>query len=259
MGAPNLSPTFESLTSQNHTLLIPYVMAGVDDAWIDLVHAVIAAGADAVEIGLPFSDPIIDGPTIQEAGVRSLERGTTAQSVLAQLQRDEFAVPLVVMTYYNVIAHLGHERFAGEAKQAGITGAIVPDLSLEELDGWERVAENAGIDPVLLVAPSSSPERTKKICARSRGFLYGVARMGVTGERSSMTDELEAVVAKIRAFPSPPVCVGIGVSTPEQAKRVADIADGVIVGSALVRRVLDGEGPDGAGAFVSSLRNAIDA
>ena len=179
--------------------------------------------------------------------------------MLAELTRREFAAPIVVMTYFNVIAHLGIERFAGMASDAGVSGAIVPDLSLEELGPWAEEADRREIDTVLLVAPSTPPARTEQLCLRSRGFVYAVARMGVTGERAEIGDEAGLVVAKIKQFEAPPVCVGIGVSTPEQAAKVAETADGVIVGSALVRRLLDGEGPEGAARFVESLRRSIDA
>ena len=255
----DLASSFAQKRSEGRTLLVPYLMAGADDAWLDTIDAVIDAGADAVEVGLPFSDPIIDGPTIQAAGLASLERGTTGHGVLSALARREFGAPLVVMTYFNVVAHLGLERFAGLAQDAGVTGAIIPDLSLEELDPWARAADDASIATVLLVAPSTPAARTEELCARSRGFVYAVARMGVTGERADLGDEAALVVEKIRPFASPPICVGIGVSTPAQATTVAQSADGVIVGSALVRRLLDGEGPEGAARFVSSLREAIDA
>ena len=257
MSAPDLTPSFDAATGRGRTLLIPYIMAGVDGEWLDVVDAVIEAGADAVEIGLPFSDPIIDGEVIQEAGNRSLERGSTAVSLLGELSKRNFPVPLVAMTYYNVVAHLGHDRFAGLARDAGISGAIIPDLSLEEIDEWGLVADRAGIDTVMLVAPSTSPERTAHLCARSRGFVYAVARMGVTGERSELGPGVADVVAKIKAHPAPPACVGIGVSTPEQAAEVGAAADGVIVGSALVRRILEGAGAQGAGEFVRSLRGAL--
>ena len=259
MAAPDLTLSFAEHTAAGHKLLVPYVMAGAEPDWIDTIEALSLAGADASEVGLPFSDPIIDGPTIQAAGIRSLEAGTTAVSALAELARRDIAVPLVVMTYYNVIAHLGHERFAGLAIDAGVSGAIVPDLSLEEIDGWARVCDDIGIATVLLVAPSTSPERTAHVCSRSRGFVYAVARMGVTGERSELGDEAAVVVEKIRHTTSPPVCVGIGVSTPDQARRVTEVADGVVVGSALVRRLSEGSGPDGAAAFIGELRSAIEA
>jgi tryptophan synthase alpha chain len=259
VSAPSLTPSLAATVAEGRTILIPYVMAGVDSSWLEVIDAVIDAGADAVEVGLPFSDPIIDGPVIEEAGTRSLARGTTAVSVLGELAKREFSVPLVAMTYYNVVAHLGHERFAGLAAEAGISGAILADLSLEELDGWAEVADCSGIDTVLLVAPSTPPERTAALCARSRGFVYAVARMGITGERAELGGGAIEVVSKIRQHPSPPVCVGIGVSTPEQAAEVGQVADGVIVGSALVRRILEGGGAKAAGEFIGSLRGALDA
>lgn len=257
MPVVDLSASFAE-REEGHTLLVPYLMAGAEDCWLDAVEAVIAAGADAVEVGLPFSDPIIDGPTIDEAGQRSLARGTTAHGVLAELARRDLTAPIVVMTYYNVIAHLGHERFAGLAAEAGVTGAIVPDLSLEEVEPWAEVADASGIATVMLVAPSTPPDRTKRVCDRSRGFVYAVARMGVTGERSEIGGGIREVVDKIHAASSLPACVGIGVSTPEQAAEVAAVAEGVVVGSALVRRLAEGAGPEGAATFVSSIRAAID-
>jgi len=256
MGAPPLSE-LASHQAAGHTILIPYVMAGASDDWIEVVEAVIEAGADAVEIGLPFSDPMIDGPVIQAASDQSLARGTTAAGVLAELSRREFAVPLVAMTYFNVVDHLGLDRFAGLAVEAGIGGTILADLSLEESGPWSAVADREGIDTVMLVAPSTPEERTGEICTRSRGFVYAVARMGVTGEQAELGGGVAEVVAKIRRHDAPPVCVGIGVSNPEQAAQVGEVADGVIVGSALVRRLLEGEGPEGAAQFVSSLRAAL--
>ena len=257
-GAPSLEERFAQRQPASK-LLIPYLMAGAEASWVESIEAVIAAGADAVEVGLPFSDPIIDGPTVADAGNRSLQRGTTAHDVLATLASRSWGAPLVVMTYYNVIAHMGHERFAGLASEAGVSGAIIPDLSLEEIDEWAETADESGIATVMLVAPSTSAERTVRICDRSRGFVYAVARMGVTGERAEIGDEASAVVAKVSAATTLPVCVGIGVSNPEQARHVSRSADGVVVGSALVRRLAEGAGPEGAATFVASLRAAIDA
>lgn len=259
MTAPQLAPTFAKTHADGRKLLVPYVMAGAEPDWLDTLEALSLAGADALEVGLPFSDPIIDGPTIQAAGIRSLEAGTTALSALADLSRRDLGVPIVAMTYYNVIAHLGHERFAGAAHAAGISGAIVPDLSLEEIDDWAAVCDEIGISTVLLVAPSTPSDRTAQLCARSRGFVYAVARMGVTGERTELGDDASAVVDKIRLTPSPPICVGIGVSSAEQARAVTQVADGVVVGSALVRRLAEGCGPDGAATFITELRAAIDS
>ncbi len=257
MSAPDLATTLAAAKASGRKILIPYVMAGMTDDWIEVIHAAFAAGADAVEVGLPFSDPIIDGEVIQRAAIASLDRGTTAPSVLAQLAAEVFAGPIVVMTYFNVISHLGIERFCGLAKEAGVTGAIIADLSLEEIGPWANVGDAAGIATVMLVAPSTPVSRTKLIAERSRGFVYAVARMGVTGVRSELGGDMESVVGKIKEASTLPVCVGIGVSSPEQATSVAAVADGVIVGSALVQRLLDGQGPQGAAEFIASLRQAI--
>jgi tryptophan synthase alpha chain len=242
-----------------HKLLVPYVTGGMDDQWLLTVEALAGSGADAIEVGLPFSDPMIDGPTIQEASMRALERGSTPDGILADLSRIDVGVPLVVMTYYNLVFRAGHDRMAGLMAESGVTGAIVPDLPLEELDPWSEAAGAAGVDTVLLVAPSTPPDRVRAVCERSRGFVYAVGRMGVTGEQAELAASARTVAERVRGVASLPVCVGIGVSTPEQAVDVCEVADGVVVGSALVRRLLEGAGPDGAAEFVSSLRRALDA
>jgi len=239
-------------------LLIPYLMGGMTEDWAQSLAAVVAAGADAVEVGIPFSDPMMDGPVIQEAALRSLARGTVPQEVLDGITRAEAPVPVAVMTYYNIVFRAGHKRMARSLAAAGVSGAIIVDLPIEEIAPWAAEADAAGIDTVLLVAPSSPPDRVERICARARGFVYAVARMGVTGERGDVGSDVAKVVERIRSCTDMPVCVGVGVSNPAQAAEVCEVADGVVVGSALVRRLLEGEGPDGAAAFVGSLREAID-
>jgi tryptophan synthase alpha chain len=179
--------------------------------------------------------------------------------VLADLSRVDVGVPVVVMTYYNIIFRGGHDRMAGLMADSGVAGAIIPDLALEEIEPWADAADRAGVATVLLVAPSTPEERMAALCRRSRGFVYAVARMGVTGEQSELADTAREVAERARAVTDLPVCVGIGVSTPEQAARICEVADGVVVGSALVRRLLNGAGPEGAASFVSSLRRALDA
>jgi tryptophan synthase alpha chain len=240
-------------------LLVPYLTGGMDDEWLLTLEALAGAGADAIEVGIPFSDPMIDGPVIQEASRLALERGTTPDGILADLSRVDVGVPLVVMTYYNLVYRAGHARIAGLMRESGVSGAIIPDLPLEEVGSWAVAADAAGVATVLLVAPSTPPDRIGPICDRSRGFVYGVGRMGVTGERAVLAESAREVATRVRAATDLPVCVGIGVSTPEQAATVCEVADGVVVGSALVRRLLEGEGPDGAAAFVSGLRRALDA
>jgi len=255
---PDLEKELRARRERGRKLLIPYLMGGMTEDWGQSLAAVIAAGADAVEVGIPFSDPMMDGPVIQEAALRALTRGTTPEQVLDGIARAEAPVPVAVMTYYNIVFRAGHKRMARSLAAAGVQGAIVPDLSVEELAPWAAEADAAGIDTVLLVAPSSPPARVERICARARGFVYAVARMGVTGERADLGSDAAKVVERVRQYTDMPVCVGVGVSTPEQAAEVCEVADGVVVGSALVRRLLEDGGPDAASAFVGSLREAID-
>ncbi len=238
-------------------LLMPYVMAGMVEDWVEVLQAVAASGADAIEVGLPFSDPMIDGPVIQAAGLAALERGTTVRGVLDRLATAEIGVPMVIMTYYNLVFRFGHRRFAASLRESGVKGALIPDLSLEELDPWAAAAGWAGVETVLMVAPSSPPERVAAISARAQGFVYAVARMGVTGERSALDAHALAVVRRTRQETDLPICAGIGISNPDQAREACQVADGVAVGSALVRRLLDGEGPEGAARFVAELRGAL--
>ncbi len=161
------------------------------------------------------------------------------------------------MTYYNLVFRAGHRRFAASLAAAGVAAAIVPDLSLEELEPWAAAAEWGGVETVLMVAPSTPPARLAAICARAPGFLYAVARMGVTGERQALGDEALGVVRRAREHTDLPICAGIGISTPGQAVQVCEAADGVVFGAALVRRLLDGEGPEGAARFVAEFRGAL--
>lgn len=240
-------------------LLVPYLMGGMDDDWVAVLQAVVAAGADAVEVGIPFSDPVMDGPVIQEAAVRALGRGTTPDQVIDGVAKAEVGVPVAVMTYYNIVFRAGHHRMARRLADAGIGGAIVPDLPLEELGPWADAAAAAAVDTVLLVAPSTPEDRVARICKQAHGFVYAVARMGVTGERRSLGEAAGGVVGAVRRHSDVPVCVGVGVSTLEQAVEACQLADGVIVGSALVRRLLEGGGVEAAAEFVGQLRRALDA
>ena len=240
------------------SLLAPYITGGLGAGWLDVVRAVVDAGADAVEIGIPFSDPVMDGRTVQEASQRALELGATPAKIVAEAAQLDVSVPLLIMTYYNVIAHAGLERFAAQLADAGVDGAIVPDLPLDELDGWGDAAASAGVETVLLAAPTTPDDRLRAICERSRGFVYGVSLLGVTGERSKLADAAAEMGRRCKATTDLPVLLGVGISTAEQAVTAARVADGVIVGSALVRRVLAGGGPDEAGHYVAELRTALD-
>jgi len=237
---------------------VPYVTGGLGRDWLDVVRALGAAGADAIEIGIPFSDPVMDGPVIQQASSEALRAGATPSSIIAALATADAGVPLAVMTYYNIVLRTGHRRMARTLADAGVAGAIVPDLPIDELNGWGDEAGSAGVECVLLVAPTTPKERLKAICARSSGFVYGVGVMGVTGERSSLGDAALAVATRCKAETDTPVLIGVGISSAEQARQATAVADGVVVGSALVHRLLEGAGPDGAAAFVAELRAAID-
>jgi tryptophan synthase alpha chain len=255
---PDLEKELRARRDEGRKLLIPYLMGGMTEDWTQSLAAVIAAGADAVEVGIPFSDPIIDGRVIQDAGLRALARGTVPDQVLDGIARVEATVPVVVMTYYNLVFRAGHKRMARSLAAAGVSGAILADLPIEEISPWAVEADAAGIDTVLLVAPSTPPDRVDRICTRARGFVYALARMGVTGERTELGSDVTKVVERIRSCTDMPVCVGVGVSTPDQAAQVCEVADGVVVGSALVRRLLEEQGPEGAAAFIGSFRAAID-
>lgn len=258
-GVPALEATLRARRDEGRKVILPYLMGGLSEDWTDVLQAVAAAGADAAEVGIPFSDPMMDGPVIQEAAFRALDRGTTPRRVLDDVARSGVGIPLAAMTYYNIVFRAGHRRMARSLHDAGIGAAIVPDLPLEELGPWAREAGAAGVETVLLVAPSTPEARVAAICERSHGFVYAVARMGVTGERENLATETAAVVRRIRAATDAPVCVGVGVSTPAQAAAICEVADGVVVGSALVRRLLDGGGPEGAGELVGRFRAALDA
>jgi len=240
-------------------LLVPYVTGGLGRDWCEPVAAVAAAGADAIEVGIPFSDPVMDGPVIQEASKRALEAGATPDSIVAELAEVDAGGPLVVMTYYNVVFRGGHRRFARALVEHGISGAIIPDLPLDELPDWARAADDAGVETVLLAAPTTPDDRLTRICQRSRGWVYGVGLMGVTGERATLASSAATMAKRLKAVTDLPVLIGLGVSNPEQAVDVCTEADGVIVGSALVRRLLEGAGPDGAADFVAELRSGLDA
>jgi tryptophan synthase alpha chain len=239
-------------------LLVPYVTGGLGSQWLDVVRAVVDSGADAVEIGIPFSDPIMDGRTIQEASQRALDLGATPMGVVDQLSELDSPVPLIVMTYYNLVTRAGDVRFARALHSSGVDAAIIPDLPLDELGEWLEAARAAEVEVVLLAAPTTTDERLRAICACSQGFVYGVSLLGVTGEREHLAAHAEQMGRRVKAVTDLPVLLGVGISTPAQAAQAAASCDGVVVGSALVRRLLDGGGPDEARTFVAALRSALD-
>lgn len=254
-----LEPALGAAVGGGRKLLVTYVTGGVRPDWLDLLAAMVDAGADAVEVGLPFSDPVMDGPTIQEASVAALAAGATPVSITDALRGVDVPVPLVAMTYYNLVVRAGHRRFASMLAGSGIRGAIIPDVPLEELDPWERAAHWAGVAPVLLTAPVSPDDRLAQLCRRSRGFVYGVNVMGVTGARSTVSASAAVLAKRLKAHTDLPVVMGFGVSGPDQAAAIAAEADGVVVASALMRMVLAGASPAEVGEAVAALRAALDA
>lgn len=252
----DLQETLAAKVAAGGRCLVPYVTAGLP-GWTDAVRAVVDAGADAVEIGVPFSDPVMDGSTIQVASEQALRAGANPPALIAEAAGLEVEVPLAVMTYYNIAFRMGHERFARSLRSSGIGAAILPDLPLEEAGPWAGVADEVGIATVMLVAPTTPDGRLRRIVDRCRGFVYAVGLLGVTGERTELAASARRIAARARAVATIPVLVGVGVSTPEQAVEVCEDADGVVVGSAVVRRFMD-EGPTAAGDVVAGFRRALD-
>ncbi len=237
-------------------LLVPYITGGYP-GWDEAMRAAAANGADAIEIGIPFSDPVMDGPVIQQASQAALDAGATPLSVLAAVPGLDIEVPLVVMTYYNLVHHDGHRRFAHRLVEAGVAGCILPDLPLEESEPWCRAADHEGVETVMLAAPTAPDERLPRIAARTRGFVYSVGLLGVTGERQQLADSATALAARVKAITDLPVLVGVGVSDAEQAYQATRIADGVIQGASVVRRLME-EGPVAVGTYVAEVRASID-
>lgn len=238
-------------------LLVPYVTGGLR-GWESAIESAVAAGADAVEIGLPFSDPVMDGPVIQEASQRALDDGANPVSILQSVRHLDVDVPLVVMCYYNTVHHAGHERFADRLREAGIAGAIVPDLPLEEAGPWCTAADAADVATVMLAAPTAPDDRLPRICERARGFVYSVGLLGVTGERETLAATATALAGRLKKITDRPVIVGVGVSNSAQAVEACRVADGVVQGASVVRRLLE-SGPDAVGEYVAEVRRSLDA
>ncbi|MFG2050564.1 tryptophan synthase subunit alpha [Micromonospora sp. NPDC048935] len=238
-------------------LLVPYVTGGVTENWTDLLRAAVDAGADAIEIGLPFSDPTLDGPVVQESSYRALRRGTTTRQILDEVARLALPVPLVAFTYANLVLHDGADRFCAALADAGVGGLIVPDLPVDEVDPVAAAADTL-LDLVLLASPVTAPQRRAEIATRSRGFVYAVSVMATTGERSTLGEAGEQLVTSLRQATDLPVVLGFGISGPRQAAEAGGYADGVVVGSALMRRVLDGAEAGEICGFLTQLRTALD-
>lgn len=257
-----LGPTFERLRARGERALVTYFTAG--DPSLETTRALVAEaarrGADVIELGIPFSDPLADGPVIQRASQRALAAGTSVVRVLETVGRlrEGVTAPVVLLTYYNPVLAFGLAAFARTAAEAGVDGLIVADLPPEEAGPLARETDAAGIDLVHLVAPTSTPARVRLIARRSRGFVYLVSLTGVTGVRDRLPADLAEQIRRLRLVTTLPVCVGFGIGSPEQARAAAALADGVIVGSALVRLVEERAGAGtlvgDVGAFVAALK-----
>ena len=252
-----------SVFNQGHKTLIPYVTVGYPsiEATLKVVPILASSGCDIVELGIPFSDPVADGVTIQGASFHALQNGVTPKvclEVAKELSR-KTQVPLVFMTYFNPVFSYGLEEFCGACAGSGVSGLIIPDLPPEEASELEAVTQRQGLDLIYLLAPSSTEERIRLVAKRSRGFIYLVSVTGVTGARDRLPTDLEAFVARVRQVATQPLCVGFGISTPEQAKRVARIANGVIVGSRLIQ-LMEAEDNfiSSVSHFIKGLRQALD-
>jgi tryptophan synthase alpha chain len=256
---------FRALRSRGERALVPFVTVGDPNLSTTgaLVPALAEAGADLIELGVPFSDPVAEGPTIQRASERALAAGTTLRRVLELVKdlRPRVEVPLVLMGYANVFLTMGERSFAEAAREAGVDGAICVDLPPEEGEVFRRELEARGVDPILLAAPTTRPERLVRLARETRGFLYYVSLTGVTGARAELARGIEAQVRRVREISEVPVCVGFGVSTPEHARRIGGFADGVVVGSALVERIAGAADPeqavDAAARFVAALKQPL--
>lgn len=238
-------PLLDGLAAQGRAALIGYLPVGYPTVpgSVQAVRTMIDAGVDVVELGMPYTDPVMDGPIIQQAVDVALQQGTRVRDTLHAVEQVAGrGAPVVVMTYWNLVLRYGVEAYARDLAAAGGAGMITPDLIPDEAAAWIAASDAHGLDRVFLVAPSSTPERLASTVAASRGFVYAASTMGVTGERTTVGARAEQLVADARAAGAPRVCVGVGVSRPEQAAQVASYADGVIVGSALVRALV--EAPD---------------
>jgi tryptophan synthase alpha chain len=246
----DLEAVLRAWRSGGGSSFVPYVTGGFPGVDAGLLHAIQDAGADALEIGIPFSDPVMDGGVIQETSRISLERGTRPSDILDMIGRANLTIPVVVMTYVNPVYRRGFESFLDAAASSGVAGVVVPDLPVDEAEDLDRAAADRGVDAVLLAAPGTEPDRLALIGERSRGFVYCVATYGVTGARDSLAHTAADLVAALRPLTDLPLLVGVGIATPEQAAEACGFADGVIVGTALMARLVE----DGANGMMEAAR-----
>jgi tryptophan synthase alpha chain len=254
---------FSQLKRQNRAALIPFFVVGDPDfdASLTIVKAAIDAGADILELGIPFSDPIADGPTIQKADVRAMNAGMNVHKALSLVRavKDHKDIPVGLLMYYNLIHQYGVDRFFQDFHDAGVNSILVADLSIDDAGEVLGPAESAGLDTVFMVTPNTSGERMKRIASKTTGFIYTVSLLGVTGSRDALSDAVEGLVGKLKALTDVPVCVGFGISKPEHARTVADAgADGVIIGSKLVAMIEDNlSDPGRAATEVAAFLNEV--
>ncbi len=253
---PDLEPSLRSRLDAGGRVFVPYVTGGLAGVDAELLRGLEVAGADAIEVGIPFSDPVMDGPVIQEASRRALEDGATPSSVLGTIKEAGLEVPVAVMTYANPVWHAGHEAFLDACVDAGVSGVIVPDLPVDEAGDWTSACRRASVAPVFLAAPGTSDDRLRAIGETSRGFVYCVATYGVTGARDRLAETAAELVGRLRPLTSRPLLVGVGIAEPTQAAEACAFADGVVVGSALVRPLLE-EDPSAALALARAFRSAV--
>ncbi len=255
---------FIALKEIKEKALITFITAGDPDleSTIKHVQALEKGGADIIELGVPFSDPLADGPVIQKSALRSLQSGTTLKKILQTVKkiRESSSIPIVLMSSYNPIFRYGEDAFVKDAVDAGVDGIIVPDLPPEEAASLKKLSANRGLDMIFLLAPTSTEDRIKKVSEMSSGFIYYVSLTGVTGAREKMADDLKEKISKIKEFSSKPVAVGFGISNADQTAFTAAISDGAIVGSAIVKIIAKGKNGDNASTeiteFVRALKNA---
>ena len=260
-----ISQTFSALQARGEAALIPFITAGDPDieTTFALVQEMVRQGADIIELGVPFSDPMADGPTLQRAAERAVRNGTSLSHILDLVSRlrQSLSVPILLMGYYNPIFRYGGERFAEDARRAGVDGVLCVDLPPEEADELKRATDLHDLDMIFLLAPTSSLARAQAVLTRARGFIYYVAVTGVTGVRTTLPPDLGDMVRRIRAISPVPVGVGFGISSPEQAAQVAGVADAAIVGSAISQIIEQSLGQadmvERVGAFVAQLKSAL--
>jgi len=252
-----IAEKFEQLRARNERALILFVTAG--DPSLEELPAILEAlqkgGADIIEVGIPFSDPIADGPIIQASSQRALDTGVTPGAVLDVLSKTRLAVPLITMGYYNTFHRLGLNSSAQALRDAGVGGTILSDLTPEEADDWIATSKAAGLDNIFLAAPTSTDERLDQVCRRSSGFVYAVSRTGVTGSGSAVPPEVRDLVTRVKARTTLPVCVGFGISKPEHVRMVSEVADGAVIGSWLVDFLAkEWQGGNGSQVVIENIR-----